>query len=297
MRQVLSSATGQAAGIAAWVCAVAVTLGACSQDGQERSQPSGTGTQPHLPPSLSQPFALLHVQQYDSISNALMTHAEQCAARKGFEVPHDWVDSANGFIVSLRDFGDLTEAELRAKGLHPGPPTTRSDAVRSSKAAEDVLAKCREDADRRLGPSYPETDARVTALMNEMTEPYFAAMASMLRESDRAEAECAVRHGWHPARPKDVGSEEVSIFEVFGIEPGRTVTSATHETQTYLPSPREVDLALELLRCSRTLGTPAKLLAAAKAAQLPIVARHEQQILQLNDDIDALARKAAAVLK
>jgi hypothetical protein len=251
-----------------------------------------------LPPGLSQPFALLHVAQFDGLFDAVNRYAERCAREAGFTVPAAPASSlATGLIVTLADFGYLSEAEARQRGVHPGPAVSHDAQSRPSEAANDAVTACVGQAEHKLGSTYARVRDQFLSVENQLSEAFHAAMEPKIVAADAAEARCVVNGGWQPALPDEVGSEDVSIAEVFGVPPGRTVDDASTGTQTYLPSPREVDLALALLHCRRTLDSPAQLLAAAKAAQLPIVGRYEQQILQLDGDIDGLARKAASVLQ
>lgn len=272
-------------------------IAACGRGSTRHVDTTAPAPVPTLPPGLSQPFALLHLQQFDGVTNALNAYAARCASRDGFTVPAEQTDSTAGFIVTLPDFGAMTDDDARRRGLHPGPPTTHVESSKPAAAALVAVGNCEEAGRQRLGASFDQLERRVIELRNEMSDAYHAVMSPKIKEADAAEGRCVIQHGWSAPRPGDVGNEDVSAYEVFGVPPGQTVTDSADGMQTYLPSPREIDLALALLHCRRDLGLPQQLLAAAKATQLPIVGRYEQQILQLNADIDAMARKAATVLQ
>ena len=250
-----------------------------------------------LPSGLSQPFALLHLEQVDSIDNALIAAANRCMTQHGYPPRNDHADSTVGFIVTPADFGAMSDAQARRKGLRPGPVVSHLENDRPSQASSDAFGACVKAAEKRLPDSWQRLRERVADISNQMIDAFHAGFNPSLFAADKAEARCVVERGWTPARPNDVGSEQVSAYEVFGVPPGRTVVDRRAGTQTYIPSPREVDLALAMLHCRRDLGLPQKLLATAKRVQRPIAQKYEQQIAELNADIDAMARRAAAALK
>lgn len=291
----LSRVVGRRVRRRTWVATFVLTT-ACSasRPGIEPTPPDRT---PSLPPGLSQPFALLHVKEAEALLDAVLAYGHRCAERRGFTLPPaDTNDLTFGFILGPADLGERSEQEARERGLHPGPATIRS-YPRPGRAALDAEGACVVEAQKRLGRGYESFDERFTNLTNEMGEAFHAAFNPQLYAADAAEARCVVKRGWKPVRPNDVGSEDVSAYEVFGVPPGHTITDRATETETYIPSPREADLALAMLRCRRDLRIPQRLLAAAKAAQLPVVGRFEQQILEINREIDAYSRRAAAVLR
>jgi hypothetical protein len=256
------------------------------------------GPPPSLPPGLSQPFALLHVQQIDALTDLVNHYQDRCQAQHGHPAdPAPYSDSTFGFIFTLADYGQLPEEVIRQRGFHPGPATTESDSRPVNRGDEQTQTACTKETDRRLGGSFAQFMESIIDLRNRLMDPFFAGMHTRLLESDAAEHRCAVKRGWTPVRPDDVDDPDASLFKTFGIPSGRMIENKAAGTQTYIPSPREVDLAVTLLHCREDLQIPQKLLAAAKQVQLSVIGPFELEILEINGQIDALLRKAGSVLR
>jgi hypothetical protein len=250
-----------------------------------------------LPAGLSQPFALLKTTDFDSLRNAVIRYQRTCAKQQGFALgPGPIEDTTAGFILSPADFGYMSDDDARARGLHIGPLPITTAQPRLPEGANDALANCLQQANNLLGPAYQTLVDEYLDLHNQMTNDLSAKMESQITTADERVRRCVVSAGWHPLYPDKLGSESVSSAEMFGVALGSSEADARTGNLTYVPTPREIDLAMALQRCRSQLGTPQSLFAAAKQDQMPIVAKFEQQIMQINSDIVSVDRKALDVL-
>jgi hypothetical protein len=263
------------------------------------TQPStrSSPTVPMLAPTAAEPFEIVDVTSWAAVDAAINRYVVSCARARGVDVgalPPSF--PANLLLASFRNVGPRTEQDVRRRGLHAGPLASAPISKLVGNASV-VAADCQERARGRLNAkTFDDLNSRFDDLTNEMSGELSVPLTPILDANERAEHRCVAQSGWKPALPGRIDDPDISPAELFGIPVAADVVDPKTGTETYVPLPREIDLALALFRCQQRLHSDDTTLDRAKEFEAPIVARHELVIRQLNSDMQAMARTAARIL-
>jgi len=268
---------------------VVLTVGCAS--GQAPARPAT------LPPGMSQAFQLFDFASLDAATRAEATFVHRCAAKKGYPSPPPRPnDSSLLLLVSRETYGPLTEADARRQGLHTGPvsPPDAPKQVRPPFAELKAFGDCVNDAEARLGPEAAKTNQESLDLINVLGNEMNDRLSPKVDASLVKERECVVAAGWQPSDRGKVDDLSVRLPELFGVELGMDREDAGRTF--YSPTPREIDLALALLKCRMDMHLPNELLEDAKQVQLEVVTKYEQRIREVNARMQKLAHDSPKLL-
>jgi len=251
-----------------------------------------------LPPGMSQAFELIDFASTDAAHLAEENFVRRCAANKGFPEPaaRTAYDSSKDYLVSRETYGPLTEGDARREALHTGPlsPPDAPKQIRPPIAELDARGKCIDEARARLGPEAAKTNEESLDLLNVLGNEFLDRLAPKIEASMVRERECVIGAGWKPVLPDKVTDANVGVSKVFGVQKGTTTEDAGRTF--YSPTPREIDLALALLKCRMDMHLPDELLEDAKQVQLEVVTKYEQRIGELNARMQKLAHDSPKLL-
>jgi hypothetical protein len=271
---------------------------------------------PALPPG-AQPFDLFRRADLAVIEKADLKLFNDCLADGGYPQERAIGNDPGPVVPGLLQpaINPRTEAEARRHGFGTPLPSQPAAIVRKDPAFFEAATKCEKSAREALG-SPREVGSlrdRYAALGNSLVQDRTKkTQATMVAFSKRLTA-CLAGHGY---RLHD--GEEFSTrgdLSQFGIVPGSHVAAQPVEVRrpeglpaevevqpavparAYQPSKAEVAFAVAFVRCGRTTGLFAALDRAEPVMQKEIVERHVAEFSGLNPQIEALAAKAAEVLK
>ena len=289
------------------ICLVAllVSAAACSTttEGASDNQPGASA------------FDIFLSQEMGLIRYARSSLVAECMADQGFpqqsELPDNGPQPLDSVFLDfdLESLGPVTEEQAREDGFGttpaPEPPSILSFDPSFDSAAEG----CRAETEGFLGEN---TESTLSAY-NDLGNQVYATFASRLGESSEFRdalgqlVACMSDKGFPPDdREALLNDLEMSHF---GIEFGQVVYEDEGDTPTYepgtvevlqhpsgadyRPTSEEVELALVFVECRTTTGFNEVVGTLISRIQAEVFDEYEAQFIELNPQIEELARSAA----
>lgn len=295
----------------ALLIAVFAAAGCAEDSGASPVEPGpGNGGATGIP---SQPFDILLGGEYNTVEQAHQQIRNRCLADAGYpqnlELFGLWrpPDPFEGLKVSARSYGPTSEDEARRLGFGMDSAGEPARIVSFDSGYDANLERCSTEAWVELGPQAQETMANYMDLFN-LLGPY--RLEVELPEDLPAKLyDCMVGKGYQTDREAflsmpsyrnydvQLGSLEHGKEEAWQPknEPGTVQVGPPIPPRRYKPTAAEVDLAVAWFQCDQQVGWVQAQMAAAFAVQQRYVDRYEAQITELNAQLAALARTAAAL--
>jgi hypothetical protein len=275
---------------------------------------SGDDPRPPIVIDEKQPFALFLGEALGVIDYAQLKMTNQCLAEDGYR--HNLETMVSGprnpfdnLIVTARTFGPTAEAEARRLGFGMDLPAAPPAVVSSDATYDRVLERCSTRGWKRLGDAAHRTYIAYFELGNDLSRPLMRSidarldpratggmLACVKDKGYRISDEAAFRRTPSPRligatiHPPETGDD----WQPRRI-PGTVEVGPPTPARRYEASPAEGAMAVDWLRCRRTSGLADNQLAVAVEIQRELVIRHETQFVELNPEIEQVARTAAAV--
>ncbi|WFE23289.1 hypothetical protein O7621_08300 [Solwaraspora sp. WMMD937] len=279
--------------------------GTTATDGASRNASNG-----------QQSFDLFLGDKVGVIDYALNLLRNRCLADSGY--PQNLQGMAAGpttsfpyLKISAKSFGPTSEDEARRLGFGLDAPAQPGRVVSFDPSYDRVLERCQKEA-------YDSLDSNTKKILNSykdlgnvlMTE--FSVAMDRFIENEMPDAStgllrCLKNKGYRPddevaflANPDHRGFG-VKFGDVEGGEDnwepkrvkGTVQLGPPIPAKRYIPTPQESKLAVAWFQCRRDIGLTPRLIAFSNTAQAKIVAQHEARLVELNTDIERIARDAA----
>lgn len=289
---------------------VAATLAGCS--GADGSQEA---VRPDVP-SGTQPFDTFLGDELSVVDYAIGKEVARCMAQRGYsqlldnESPQR-TRALDHLRITLNSFGPTTEEAARRLG-YGDPPVPQVPSILSHDASFDLAREgCERQAWTALGNGSRETFLAYLDLGNQVYGRFTArlSLAPRMRELLGKRVDCLAREGFpvddreaflnnpDPARfGVTFGSVEAEVpGESPRNVPGTVEVLAPPQGERYVPTPREIDLALADVGCRRSSGFNSEIMDAVMELQASIVGEQETQLAELGSRIRELAKKASTL--
>lgn len=265
----------------------------------------------------SRPFDLFRRADLAVIEQADLKLFNDCLADAGYPQERA-ISKGPGPIVPalLRPaVSPRTEAEARAYGFGTPLPARPAAIVRKDSAFFDAAGKCETSAREPLGSPREVSSVRdrYAALGNSLVQDRTEKVQEIMVAYSKQLTGCLAGQGYRlksgeqlstrgdmsqfgVVRGSHVAAKPVQPRRPEGLPPEVEIQPAV-PARAYRPSKSEVALAVAFVRCGHTIGLFAALDKAEPVMQQEIVERHVAEFSGLNPQIEALAAKAAEVLK
>ncbi|GAB1689472.1 hypothetical protein [Krasilnikovia sp. M28-CT-15] len=272
---------------------VGVSVGACTSGSGGEAAPKPL----HLPPGTTQAFEMINFKAYDAVGASIWRYQKECASKRGYHVTEQAThDIGSSLIQTPSMMGDATEEAARRNGLHDGPTDDPGGSKqRPSRGESEALGACFTEAQDRLGADTQQKRENFIALVNDVSSAFYAEFRTFQDGLFVEANHCVADAGWKPTDVGKLDDPSISPATLFGVQTATPVARPDGRT-LYNPLPREIDLAIEFAKCRREKGMPDRAVAQAIKLEEPIVSKYEQRIVEMNHEIDDLAKRAAEVL-
>jgi hypothetical protein len=274
---------------------------------------------PALPalPAGAKPFDLFRGAELGTIQQAGLKLFNDCLAEAGYPQERE-IRSAPAPVLPalLRPaINPRTEADARRQGFGTPVPRQPATIVRQDPAFNSAADKCDRAGRSALGD--PDEVGglrdRYAYLGNSLVQDRTKKTQAIMVAHSKKLPGCLAEHGYRLAagqqfNPRgDLGQFGVGLGAPVAAVPARAARPAglaanavfkpEVPAREYRPSRAEVAFALAFVRCGKSSGLFAALDQAEIPMQQEIVERHGSEFSGLNPRIEALAAKAAEVLR
>jgi hypothetical protein len=295
---------------------IVVGAAACStaKPSNEPRPPAGSPAAETSAGAPRQPYDILLGDQLGVIDYSQLKVRNKCLADAGFPQELRAMRSRpnnpiSHLLVSARSFGPTSEAEARASGFGSALAAEPPVVVSFDKSFDAEMERCTRQANEQLGFDSVKILTAYQDLANQLGAYRSEIDRQLPKDLPEKLLSCMDDEGYRADRTRFLQTPDPALFGVqLGRNenapgenwrprrrPGTVQVGPALPARRYTPTAEESELAVAWLRCRKSTRLAEHQLEAAYAAQQRYVERFETQIAELNGQVTAMARKAAAV--
>ncbi|WP_145806413.1 hypothetical protein [Kribbella amoyensis] len=263
-------------------------------------------------PAGAKPFELFRRADLQQVEKADLVLFTDCLAAAGYPEERAVATGPGAVAVALLRpvVTPRTEVEARRYGFGAPASAVQAEVVRKDSAFYQVASQCEQSARAQLGDPR-EVGAlrdRYTELGNALVQDRAKRVTAILTDYGTRLSACLAGRGY--ALPAGRTFDARGDLSQYGIirghhdpvptparSPGGVEIRPAIPARAYRPSQAEVVFALAFVRCGVSTGLFAELDRSERAIEQEIVERHVAEFHGLNPRIEALAQRAAEVLR
>jgi hypothetical protein len=294
--------------MAAVLVAVVLAMSGCGKTGRAHDK---------VAMDRQSPFSLFQGEEIGLVDYVQLKLRNQCLAKAGY--PQDLnvmlATPRNPFdnlIISARTFGPTTEQEARRIGFGSDQAAAPPTVVSFDPNYDESTRTCSKQAWGRLGAEAERVYFGYYDLGNKLAGPLMPMIEQRLdpQFSSRLMA-CITGKGYRVSDtqaflktpdPHLLGVPFGTLDSGVGASwkpkgvPGTIEIGPTTPAQQYQASPEEGALAVAWLDCRQETKLTEQQVTIATAVQLELVTKYEDTFVELNPQVERLARQAAALI-
>lgn len=265
----------------------------------------------------NQPFALFLGEKLGNIDYAQRKIRNQCLADAGYPQNLQVMmgrprNPFSHLVVTPKTFGPVSEQEARQTGFGQDVPASPPSVVSFDPNYDKVFDDCTKKAWAKLSDKAEKVYFGYFDLGNALGSTFLKTVNERVAASRWKELlSCLGAKGHRTAKEEDFLRSPSP--EQFGVElgegdkraeqnwqpkqvPGTVEVGPAVPAQRYQPSPQEAALAVAWVQCRRDTGIAQQQLDIAVAVQRELVAKNESSLVELNPQIESMAKKAADLI-
>jgi hypothetical protein len=281
------------------VVAVALALSGCAEttDAARARTPRGKVV---LPAGSTEPFDAIRGDLLKQFDDTLRAWDYRCAAAAGFTpLPISNVrEPFHELKFTESDFGTVDVDVARRDGLLAGGALIDpgKEAPRQTEATAAAIGKCDVQARKQLGSELIAAYDDYVTLANDMASQYFAKMSSQYQPYRLRLYSCVETKGWH-ADDVQALSRDADIRKHYDVVTAQPSVNEATGKESYLPTPKEVSLAVALAECRKTTGYSRDVFQRSRQVQDVIVGNNEAKLAEANTVLERAVAAAAGKLR
>lgn len=239
------------------------------------------------PQSGPMPFDAINFAAVDEYDRVVSEYQNKCAGISPTRTSSDPKSNSIASVFQLNastSFGTTSVEDARAFGLHDGP--IQSVPVnQSNKESSALLGQCYEQALTMIPAAAQSSYAVGFQLLDDASRVFFTGMAPKFEANEIETRQCAVAAGWTAASDQALNDWTVPVSQVFGVQVGTLTTDEATGVQSYIPQPRETELALTLADCRSKLNIGNESMLFARTIEQSFIDSKETEIQQFGIDM------------